>query len=238
MSEALFLQVPHLTEIIVNPFQITGCVEYAYPDVEKYIRKTLNNQDEEKIVKTRAIFQIAEQGVELSILGKWGLIIWGLETLSDFEKLVIKKSLNKELFEDKPFWSNADLILGLILTDVKKYENDKDFNAGILKKSVKSVLNKINMPANITKSSFIINNGEISFAYSGLQEAYFGILEVKPRHKIVPPKSSTRIYSQNNPLRGIVVCNFDNVAGKKVTRIDAGKVLTIEKNFTVQVENF
>ena len=238
MSEALLLQVPHITEIIVNPFQMSGCVEYAYPGLDKYIRESIENQDEEKVIKSKAIFQIAEKGVELSTLGKWGLIIWGLEPLSEFEKLVIKKSINKELFEDKPNWSNSDLILGLILTEVRKYEKTGDINANLLKQSVKSVLNKINMPANITKSSFIINNGEISFAFSGLQHAYFGILEVKPRHKIVPPKSSTRIYSKDNPLRGIVVCNFDNVAGKKVTRIETGKVLTVEKNFTLQVEVF
>ncbi|MCD4657912.1 MAG: hypothetical protein K8S87_10270 [Planctomycetes bacterium] len=238
MSEALLLQVPNITEITVNPFQMTGPIEYAYPDVERYIRKSLQNQEEEKVIKTKAIFQIAEKDVELAIIGKWALIIWGFELLTDFEKLVIKKSINLELFEDKQVWTNSELILGLILTEVKRYENDDDFNAKVLKHSVKSVLNKINMPANITKSSFIINNGEISYAFSGLQQAYFGILDVMPRHKIVTPKSSSRIFSKHNPLKGIVVCNFDTVAGKRISRIDTGKVLTIEKNFTLQVESF
>jgi len=161
-----------------------------------------------------------------------------LNPLTEFERKTILNSINAEYFNTYNVSTDSELILAMILTEVHKFEDDDSFGGHVLRDSVKTVLNRINMPANITKSSFIINNGFVTFAYSGLEPAYFGILELQAQLKIVPPKSSTRIFTKHNPLRGIVVSSFDTVAGKKVTRMDSGKVLMIEKDFTLQVEDF
>ena len=238
MNEAILLQIPHVTEITVNPFQMKGVIEYSYFDFDGFVRKSMSDQEDEATIKTKSMVQISGRNVELANIGKWAMIIWGMNQLTEFEKRSIQLLIDPEILGKKAFTSDSEIILAMILSEIKKFEANDDFGAHVVRNAVKNVLNKINMPGNITQASFVLNNGGITFAYSGLEPAYFGILNLTQKVKIVQPSSSTRIYSKDNPLRGIVVSSFDTVGGKKITKMTPGKILMAEKNFSLQIEDF